>query len=111
MISGSTKTASDRRATRYPTAARLPTTLSLIIIWLCVASGHAEDRIMVEGARVNGAAVRMAFDTGADEIYFFSSAPERLHLKVSPVRNIWGQNLGPATGKCTVQFWGFSQKQ
>ncbi len=94
-----------------PTAARMKTSLCLTIFSLCVASGHADDRIMVEGAMVNGAPVRMAFDTGADEIYFFSSAPERLHLKVSPVRNIWGQNLGPATEKCAVQFWGFSQKQ
>src|SRR5260221_4327578 len=109
--SGSTQAAPLPCAIRTPIAARMKTSLSLIIFSLCVASGHADDRIMVEGARVNGAPVRMAFDTGADEIYFFSSAPERLHLKVSPVRNIWGQNLGPATEKCAVQFWGFSQKQ
>lgn len=38
---------------------------------------------MVEGAKVNGLPARLAFDTGADGIYLFSSAPERLKLKVS----------------------------
>jgi hypothetical protein len=88
------------------------TSLILILSWLCLARVNAEeDRIVVEGAKINGAAVRLFLDTGADRMVLFSSSAERLGLKVSPVRGLWRQRLYTATEKCTVDFWGFSQKE
>ena len=90
----------------------MKTTLILIVSWLWMLSGHAEDdRIIVEGAKVNGTPGRLFFDTGADRLVLFSAAVERLGLKVSPVRNLWRQTLYTATEKCTVEFWGFSRRE
>src|SRR5262249_39529297 len=66
--------------------------LILILSWLCFSSGNADDdRIVVEGAKINGAPVRLYFDTAADRLILFSSAAERLGLKLSPVRGLWRQ--------------------
>src|ERR1041385_8425239 len=89
----------------------MKTILTLILLWLCISISRADERIMVEDAKVNGTPVKLAFDTGADEIYLFAPTVERLGLKVAPVRNLWRQKIGTATEKCTVQFWSFTEKQ
>lgn len=85
--------------------------LSFILLWLGLCVIRADERIMVEGAKVNGTPMKLAFDTGANDIYLFSSAVERLKLKVAPVRNLLFQKIGTATVKAKIEFWGESRKQ
>src|SRR5260221_2599814 len=85
--------------------------VSPIVTALFICSSHADERIMVEGAKLNGHPVRLAFDTGAGGLVLFSPAAERLNLRVYPVKNLWRQTLYQATEKCTVDFWSFSRKE
>src|SRR5690348_14693899 len=86
--------------------------VSLLLMGLSIWStvGHADERIIVDTAKVNGHPVRLAFDTGAEGLVLFSSAAERLGLRVYPVKNVWQQALYQATEKCTVDFWSFSRR-
>jgi hypothetical protein len=71
----------------------MKTMLAVILIWLCISISRADERIMVEDAKVNGTPVKLAFDTGADDIYLFAPTVERLGLKAAPVRNLWRRRL------------------
>jgi len=85
----------------------------------CVVTGHSQqntneipgERILVEGATINGRPVRLIFDTGAERSFLFAPAAERLGLKVSFVRNVWRQPLFSATERCRLDFWGVSRKE
>jgi hypothetical protein len=85
--------------------------MAFIVLWLGTGPTRADERIMVENAKVNGRPVKLAFDTGADGIYLFTPAVERLGLKVAPIHNLWRQKIGTETEKCIVQFWSFTEKQ
>jgi hypothetical protein len=89
----------------------MKTILTLILLWLCISISRADERIFVENAKVNGIPVRLALDTGADDIYLFSPAPARLGIKVAPIKNIWQQKIGIATEKCTIEFWTFFKRR
>ena len=59
-------------------------------------------------AKINDQPTRLFLDTGSENFCLYRPAAERLGLKFRPVegpRPYW------ATGKCTVKFWGFSQKE
>jgi hypothetical protein len=55
---------------------------------LClVGDCGAENRIWLEGARIDGKSVRMCFDSGATGIYLTKNAVKRLGLNVAPGTN------------------------
>jgi hypothetical protein len=79
------------------------------VLWLASAQAQNQDRIFVE-ARLNGTAVRMAFDTGADRVCLFKSTAERLGLEMSTVKTLFRRWDYFGTEQCTMDFWDISLK-
>lgn len=89
--------------------------LTLIVFCLGLATGQAEERLWLK-SKINGKAVRLAFDSGASRSILFRDAAIRLGLKVtdppagahpSPGQVLMGHS-GVCTltlGKNTVKTW------
>ena len=83
-----------------------------VLAWNCVAriNALAEERLFVD-AKVNGAPVRMAFDSGSESLFLFRSSAERLGLKMSMVKTFFRRHDYFGTEKCRVEFWNISIKE
>jgi hypothetical protein len=81
----------------------------LLLACTVVASCRADERIWLD-ARINQKPVRLFFDTGAENLFLFRSAADRLGLRLPPEKSSMGWERYWAKDKHSVELLGVNRK-